>query len=198
MLEANRQQYLLRVAEALLSGAPVPRYPPYEDGFVLELPGFVYPKERQRTGKAGHHYTPSNTRKFEASIRNTAIEYMRANKLKMLTGPCMVHLEIRDQIHSQTEDWVQKLMQEKLLFEHTGGDLDNKEKAVLDGLNKVAYTDDRLVVQVFKYRCYAPIAGFKVSIHPCGITKADLAIIKKHVEYGRRHGQEEGSRRNVG
>jgi Holliday junction resolvase RusA-like endonuclease len=76
-------------------------------------------------------------------------------------------------------DWQRQIAEARLLFEHTGGDLDNKEKAVLDALNRVVYKDDRLVVQVFKYRLFYPVAGFKLTVSPCGLTKADLDNIAK-------------------
>lgn len=170
--------YLELVAQALLDQKPIPPYPHGGD-FSLELKGFVEPKERQRTGRSGHHYTPADTRKYEAYVKDAAFKRMRELKMTRIDRPVVVHLEVRDQIPSDMPDWQIRLANARLFFEHMGGDLDNKEKAVLDALNKVVYKDDRLVVQVYKFRAYHPIAGFKLNISPCGLTKTDLDNIGK-------------------
>jgi Holliday junction resolvase RusA-like endonuclease len=167
--------YLERIALAIHGGKPIPSYP-YGGDFTLELGGFVEPKERAR-GK--NFYTPTDTRRYEAYVKEAASRRMGALKLRRIDRPVIVHFEVRDQIPSTMPDWQVQLANARLFFEHTGGDLDNKEKAVLDALNRVVYKDDRLVVQVFKYRCFHPVAGFKLTITPCGLTKTDLDNIGK-------------------
>ena len=168
-------QYLERVALAIHNGSQVPPFP-HDGDFTLELKGFVEPKERAR-GK--NFYTPKDTRQYEAYVKNAAIARMRELRMKRIERSVVVHLEVRDQIPSTMPDWKVKLANARLFFEHTGGDLDNKEKAVLDALNSVVYRDDRLVVQVYKYRCFHPVAGFNLTITPCGLTKTDLENIEK-------------------
>lgn len=167
--------YLEKLAVALHSNSPLPSFPHGGD-FTLELKGFVEPKERAR-GK--NFYTPADTRRYEAYVKQAAFDRMRELKMKRIERSVVVHLEVRDQIPSTMPEWQVRLANARLLFEHTGGDLDNKEKAVLDALNKVVYRDDRLVVQVYKYRAYHPVAGFKLTITPCGLTKTDLDNIAK-------------------
>lgn len=168
-------KYLEKVALALVNGNPMPPFPHGGD-FTLELKGFVEPKERAR-GK--NFYTPKDTRRYEAYVRDAAIDRMRELRIKRIERSVVVHLEVRDQIPSSMPQWQVRLANARLFFEHTGGDLDNKEKAVLDALNRVVYRDDRLVVQVYKYRCFHPVAGFKLTVTPCGLTKTDLENIQK-------------------
>lgn len=160
----------------------------------MSLDGFVEPKERARTSRSGHHYTPKDTRDYESYVKTNAIATMRDRGLKVFDRPVIIYLEIRDQIHSETQPWLRTLMKNKLVFETTGGDLDNKEKAILDALNKVVYKDDRLVVQCFKFRTYADVAGFTIDVTPCGLTKTDLENIGKILTYGGYDGQEKNTR----
>lgn len=186
----THMKYLERLAMSLLMGKPMPPEPIYRQ-FHLSVDGFVEPKERQRTGKSGHHYTPKDTREYEAKVKEAARREMARCGLTIILRPITIHLKIRDQIHSQTEEWRRALMQSRRCFEHTGGDLDNKEKAVLDALNKVVYRDDRQVVQVYKDRTYANRAGFDITVTPSGLTKSDLDTIEKLIKAGRKDGKAE-------
>lgn len=186
--------YLERVAASLRMGKAAPVFPAYP-AFQLELDGFVEPKERHRTGRSGQHYTPADTRRYEAYVKEAALNRMRLLKLKRFDKPVAVHLEIMDQIAPDVPAWKRQLMEQRLFFEHTGGDLDNKEKAILDAFNRVVYRDDSLVVQVFKFRRYAPKAGFKVVVAPHGLTKVDLGNIEKLLAFERANGQKESSER---
>ncbi|MCW4050848.1 MAG: RusA family crossover junction endodeoxyribonuclease, partial [Candidatus Bathyarchaeota archaeon] len=49
-------------------------------------------------------------------------------------------------------------------FVYTTPDLDNLEKAVLDGLNEVAYTDDRLVVAKSSIKRYVITGEPRISV----------------------------------
>lgn len=167
--------YLEKLAVAIHTGNPLPPFPHGGD-FTLELAGFVEPKERAR-GK--NFYTPADTRRYEAYVKDAAFKRMRELKMQRIDRSVVVHLEVRDQIPSTMPPWQVRLANARLLFEHTGGDLDNKEKAVLDALNRVVYKDDRLVVQVYKFRQFHAKAGFKLTITPCGLTKTDLDNIAK-------------------
>jgi Holliday junction resolvase RusA-like endonuclease len=186
--------YLQRVAQALLVGDTVPRLPE-RPSFHMEVLGFVQPKERAR---GINHYTPAETRKFEAKVKDAAMKRMAELRLFRFNCPVAVHLQIYDKIPPDMPEWKIKLARAGLYFEHTGGDLDNKEKAVLDALNKVVYRDDRLVVQHYKFRRFDKAAGFKINVSACGLTKHDIENIEKHLKHGQANAKEETTRRVTG
>lgn len=179
----NYFSYLEKVAVALLVGEQLP--PTYQwPGFELEVPGFVQPKERPR---GANHYTPKATRVFEEKVRDAARAKMREEKALLIERPLLAHLEIRDQMGSKMVDWQKQLVYRRLIFEKTGGDLDNKTKAVLDALNGVVYRDDSQIVQLFVFRTFHEEAGFKLNLTPIGFTKSDLNIIAQLIKNGTRY-----------
>lgn len=103
----------------------------------LWIPGLPRPKERPRATKGGKIYTPPQTKKREAAI---AAAWLEAG-LPRLEGPCTVELIFAlegTRVIVRDCDYPSGSMPR--------GDLDNLTKLVLDGLNKVAYKDDRYVL----------------------------------------------------
>lgn len=147
--------------------------------FTMEFGYFVQPKERPRGTANGRHYTPAATRKFEDALRRIAYDRMRELKMNMFLEPVAIQLEIWDKVPSDLPPWLHRLAMAGYVFEITGGDLDNKEKAILDAMNKIVYKDDIQVVQVMKTRRYREHAGFKLTVVPVGLTKSDLMNIAK-------------------
>jgi Holliday junction resolvase RusA-like endonuclease len=47
------------------------------------------------------------------------------------------------------------------------GDIDDLKKAIMDGLNKVAYIDDRLVVSTTAVKRCGPKDSIKILVRPC-------------------------------
>lgn len=88
------------------------------------IPGRPVPKQRPRMGRNGHVYTPKNCREYEEKVAVVASSLFR----KPYAGP--VALEVHFFLASRP------------------GDLDNYVKAVSDGLNCIAYQDDRQVVEI--------------------------------------------------
>jgi crossover junction endodeoxyribonuclease RusA len=91
----------------------------------LEFSLSAIPKQRPRAGKNGI-YTPKETKQFEQAIKTLAkMQLFREN-----VGPLSVPINVGIIIGSV-----------KLLR----GDIDNYAKSILDGLNGIAYIDDRLI-----------------------------------------------------
>lgn len=89
------------------------------------IPGRPVPKQRPRVGKNGSIYTPKKCREYEKVVAIYAKTVFR----QPLTGPVALGL--------------------KLYFSVRPGDLDNYVKAISDGLNRIAWVDDRQVVKLY-------------------------------------------------
>lgn len=98
--------------------------------FELELEGLALTKARPRV-TYGHAYTPQRTREWEERV---AIAFLQAHGRPLLAGPVAVRIE----------------------FNQRRGDLDNLAKAILDGLNGVAWVDDAQVCQLLLSRPWEP------------------------------------------
>ncbi len=98
--------------------------------------GSPVPKSRPRVvtkGKRRFAYTPKRVKDWENHVKEEAGEHFE----RPFDGPVVVSIVfLMPRPKSRRLDyWVS-----------TTPDLDNLEKSVLDALNEVAYTDDRLVV----------------------------------------------------
>ncbi len=103
---------------------------------MFEVIGHPVPKARPRVvtkGKKRFAYTPKRVKDWENVVKDEAQKYFE----RPFDRPVVVSLTFYlPRPNSRRLDfWVS-----------TTPDLDNLEKAVLDALNGVAYTDDRLVV----------------------------------------------------
>ena len=102
--------------------------------FVVE--GEPVPKARPRTVRKGGRtwsYTPKRVSKWENAVREEALKHFESP----FNGPVALSLVfyLKRPKSRRRENYVV-----------TTPDMDNLEKAVLDGLNEVAYEDDKLVV----------------------------------------------------
>jgi Holliday junction resolvase RusA-like endonuclease len=80
--------------------------------------------------------TPESTRAYESAIGLYAIKYMNDNKIKPFECPVELNIE-----------FIYEGNPLEYPTSQGDGDLDNLEKALLDGMNKVVYLDDKLVVK---------------------------------------------------
>lgn len=88
------------------------------------IPGRPVPKQRPRVGRNGNMYTPNKSREYEKTVGWAAKQVFK----NPISGP--VSLQVRLHLTS------------------TSGDLDNYIKTIQDGLNKIAWLDDRQVIQL--------------------------------------------------
>ena len=113
------------------------------------------PKERSRSTRRGHHYTPDRTVNFELLV---AAEFRNRFPFhKPIEGPvelCVVAEYKRPRTVVKG-------------YWHTGtGDLDNICKAISDGLNKVAWLDDRQVASLIAQKTWGKTDRIEVMIVP--------------------------------
>jgi len=92
----------------------------------------VVPKERPRTGKNGHIYTPKRTQDCEKEIAKLC------NDAKLVFFPIKLRVVIYEKVPVS-----KKLLY--LFIKPSKSDLDNKIKTITDALNGIAYKDDRQI-----------------------------------------------------
>ena len=117
----------------------------------LEFPIKAVAKERARSTKFGHHYTPSKTAKFERFIRDYSRPQMSGRQ------PLESNLELLIAFQ------LQKPKSTKLVYPHQ--DLDNFCKSLLDGMNGVVYNDDKQVVLLAASKNWGDKDLITVEIH---------------------------------
>lgn len=124
---------------------------------TFTIHGKPFAKQRPRHGK-GFTYTPKETVSFEQKVGQIALEHFP----EPLTGSVKVTILATFQ---PAKSWSKKKTAEHLGTYHTQRpDLDNIEKAILDGLNRIAFADDGQVAWVEKRKVWGPEARTVVRI----------------------------------
>lgn len=125
-------------------------------------------KQRHRTTKSGHIYTPPATVNYERLVRDKFISEFPAWEPHL--GPVMLSVRA---YYPFPKSWPKKkkaaiqkmLMQCGCIPKMTTPDLSNIEKSVEDALNKVAYKDDN---QIFRHcnplKGYGEIDGPRIDV----------------------------------
>jgi Holliday junction resolvase RusA-like endonuclease len=113
------------------------------------------PKERSRSTKRGHHYTPQRTVNFELTV---AAEFRLQHPFhELFTGPVGMSVDIQ----------YKRPKTVKKGYWHTSpGDASNIVKAIEDGLNRVAWVDDRQVADSHVIKHWGDCDSIVVSIWP--------------------------------
>lgn len=116
----------------------------------ITIDGKPQPKERPRVYK-GHGITPTRTKNYEARVaREWAAKYP-----EQLSGPCTVECFFYLPIPTSWSKAKKEQARRSLIFPEVRPDLDNLLKIILDGLNGVAYLDDKQVVKVSALKAYS-------------------------------------------
>lgn len=132
------------------------------------IPGEPKGKGRARSriakGKGGAqfvaHYTPKETVEYENLVRLAAHDAMRGTA--PTSFPCRVKIIAYCSIPAS---WSKKKQAKALageVFPTGKPDLDNIEKSVLDGMNKIVFRDDSVVCDVSKAKRYSSIPRVEV------------------------------------
>ena len=117
----------------------------------------IKPKARggEREGGLMRTITPEDTKRYEEVVRLLVGRAMAAAGAEAFKCPLDVVVEFCFQGDPQTWPTAQD-----------DGDLDNLKKAIFDGMNKVAYVDDRLLVRNNSIKQCAERAGVSVTLRP--------------------------------
>ena len=129
---------------------------------IFKIEGQPQGKGRPRFTKSGHAFTPQATRNYEFLI---ATEYKEA-KGEMFDGYIRVNIKAYYKIPKATTKEKRGLIERGLLKPAVKPDIDNVVKAILDGLNGVAYHDDNQVVYVDGEKFYADEPCVIVEVSP--------------------------------
>ena len=115
-------------------------------------------KQRPRLGKGGCVYTPSKTKVFENIV---ALSY--GNRPSFNDKYIRIRLKFKFEV---PKSYSKKKRLEALegKIRPTKGDIDNYVKAVLDGLNKKVWKDDRYICSIEAEKVYAEESCIEVSI----------------------------------
>ena len=135
--------------------------------FEFFIPGEPRGKERPRGTKNGVYYTPSKTRSYEKHIRECFYRAYPKHKPIGADVPVSVNITALFKIPERlrTKANIKKIAEGKL-FPTKKPDCDNIAKAALDGLNGLAYKDDKQVIlcSVNKQYTIDGIGGIFVTI----------------------------------
>lgn len=118
-------------------------------------------KQRPRLTRSGHVYTPKQTREFEKNV-GLLWGYPLTNK------PLIANVEIYIKTPSKfrKSEKIRALMGK--IKPVTTPDIDNVLKAIFDGLNGVAYEDDKQIFEVTARKHYAEKNYFTVRLTEYG------------------------------
>lgn len=118
------------------------------------------PRFNTRTGKA---FTPKDTITYENKVRAAVVKEMQERDQVMLEGNIIAKIVC---FYSIPKSASKKDKANMLLgnIRPSKNDLDNVAKAILDGLNNVAYKDDRQVVELHISKFYAEVGCVDVEL----------------------------------
>ena len=108
-------------------------------------------KGRPRFTKNGHAFTPQATKDYE----NLIAESFKAAGGELFDGYVCVNISAFYKIPKATTKENRGLIERGYIKPAVKPDIDNVIKAVLDGLNGVAYHDDNQVIKVTAEKHYA-------------------------------------------
>lgn len=139
----------------------VPTKPERTNLLFLRLPLTPHPKGRPRffaRGKFVSVYTDAKTKAYEDEVRRLCIAAMDGDA--QYSGPLLVDMV-----------FIMPCPKSKAKARHhvSRPDVDNLAKAVLDGMNGVAYHDDAQICTLHAAKEYAPLGDgpyITVAIHP--------------------------------
>jgi len=125
---------------------------------VFTIPGRPFAKQRPRATRQGRVYTPKETVSFERTVGQIAAQHFP----EPLTGPVRVTIWAT---FEPPKSWSKKKTAEHINRPHTQRpDIDNCFKAILDGLNRIAFADDGQVAEIQARKVWGPTARTVVTV----------------------------------
>lgn len=113
----------------------------------------IVPKERPRSGRSGHFYTPKKTQDCEKAIQETC------DDAPLVFFPVRLIIHIYEKVPKSKEEASDYIRPSK-------SDVDNKVKTITDALNGILYKDDNQISSIvascrYATQDYATIQAFR-------------------------------------
>lgn len=118
---------------------------------TFTVPGDPRGKERTGRNKAGYRYTPPKTVNYESLVGWG----FKEKGGRLMHGAIAVTIDAYMYIPKNTSQKRRRLMNEGKFRPLKKPDMDNITKIILDGLNHIAYDDDKQVVQLILRKWYS-------------------------------------------
>lgn len=132
---------------------------------AFTIPGNPVAKGRPKLttiGGMARAYTPAKTRNYEALVRLAAKEAMAGRSL--LDGPLHLWVSVYLGIPDSWSKRKKAAALEQLVLPTKKPDVDNVIKAVSDGMNAVAFTDDSRIVNLTATKRYSDMPRVEVRV----------------------------------
>ena len=128
--------------------------------FTFYVDGKPRGKGRPRMNiRTRREYTPASTKQYESDIRQA---FIRQGGESMCSLPVSVRIEAD---YPMPQSWSKRQRDEaRGTYADRRPDLDNVEKAVLDALNGLAWSDDKSVVVLIARKKWADHGGVEITI----------------------------------
>lgn len=131
----------------------------------LEIPGEAVAKQRPRVTNIGGYsrmYTPKETMNYETYVRTLFVQRYPSHIL--YEKPLRMLIEVYKGIPTSQSEKKKELMRKNEMLPTGKPDLDNVIKIICDALNKVAYLDDKTVVELSASKVYSDVPKVIVKI----------------------------------
>lgn len=132
-------------------------------GATFTIPGKPFAKQRPRFSRqSGRAFTPNETVSFEQTVGNVALPHFPVP----IDGPVRVTIWAT---FEPAKSWPKKKTAALLNRPHTQKpDLDNIAKAICDGLNRIAFSDDSQIAEIQSRKVWGPVARTVVTVEGIG------------------------------
>lgn len=128
--------------------------------YVVTIPGEPKGKQRPRMTRQGITYTPKETVVYENLVK-TCFQGQNPN-YKYIDGYIRATISAYYSIPKSVSKKKRQQMIDNIIRPTKKPDLDNVAKMILDALNKVAYDDDKQVVELIIKKYYAEMPFTKL------------------------------------
>ena len=131
---------------------------------TMHMQGLPIAKGRPRMTRTGHTYTPQKTKAYEERVAETYKVFAKIARAPIVDKPCTLDIQARFPIpQSAKRKKIADLIADGDVYGNKP-DIDNCIKSILDGLNGVAFTDDKLVYAISSRKVYSDNPGITVTV----------------------------------